>query len=67
MTRSDRFEIEILPKAEKDLDDLKHHRDQAVGAILQLEDNPLLGNTFFGSLRGARALEFNLKGGGAYR
>ena len=67
MTGSDRFEVEILPKAEKDLDDLKHHREQAVAAILQLETNPLLGHTLTGSLRGTRSLEFNLKGSGAYR
>lgn len=34
MTGSDRFEVEILPKAEKDLDDLQHHREQAVAVIL---------------------------------
>jgi mRNA-degrading endonuclease RelE of RelBE toxin-antitoxin system len=56
-----------LRKAEKDLDDLKQHRDQAVREILKLESNPSLGHSLSGSLRGARALEFNLKGGGAYR
>jgi len=52
---------------EKDLDDLKHHREQAVAAIPQLETNPLLGHTLTGSFHGTRSLEFNLKGGGAYR
>lgn len=67
MTSSDRFEVEILPKAEKDLDDLKRYRDDAVREVLKLEDDPKLGHTLTGSLRGTRSLEFNLKDGEAYR
>ncbi|MGI8403429.1 MAG: type II toxin-antitoxin system RelE family toxin [Thermomicrobiales bacterium] len=37
---NDRFEIDILPKAEKDLDKLKQHRDRAVREILKLESDP---------------------------
>jgi mRNA-degrading endonuclease RelE of RelBE toxin-antitoxin system len=67
MPLSDRYEIEILRQAEKDLDALKNRRPEAARAILALEENPELGHALTGSLRGARALEFNLKGSGAYR
>ena len=67
MTRTERYEVEILPRSEKDLNDLKHNRAQAVRELLRLEANPRLGHTLTGSLRGTRSLEFNLKGGGAYR
>jgi addiction module RelE/StbE family toxin len=62
-----RYEVDILPRAQKDLKDLKQDEAQAVREILQLEEDPLLGHSLQGSLRGVRALEFNLKGGGAYR
>ena len=62
-----RFEVEILPRAAKDLKGLKHHEAQALREILQLEENPELGHALLGSLRGVRALEFTLKGSGAYR
>jgi len=67
MERTERYEVEILPRAEKDLNALKQHRTQAVREILKLEETPRLGHTLTGSLRGTRSLEFNLKGGGAYR
>ncbi len=67
MPRNSRHEVEILPGAEKDLKALKQNKDQATREILKLEDNPQLGHTLTGSLRGTRSLEFNLKGGGAYR
>jgi mRNA-degrading endonuclease RelE of RelBE toxin-antitoxin system len=67
MERTDRHEVEILPKAEKDLKKLKQYQAQVTREILKLEDNPRLGHTLTGSLRGTRSLEFNLKGGGAYR
>lgn len=67
MERTDRYEINILPKAEKDLKDLRQNKAQATREILKLEENPRLGHALTGSLRGTRALEFNLKGGGAYR
>jgi hypothetical protein len=34
---------------------------------MRLERDPLLGHTLKGSLQGARAIEFTLRGGGAYR
>jgi mRNA-degrading endonuclease RelE of RelBE toxin-antitoxin system len=63
MTSSDRFEVELLPKAEDDLDDLANQRDRAIAEILKLELNPHLGHTLKGSLRGVRSLEFTMKGG----
>lgn len=62
-----KFDVEILPRAEKDLKRLRNHQPQAIREILRLEDDPHLGHTLTGSLRGTRSLEFNLKGGGAYR
>ena len=67
MPNSDLYEVRILSRAEKNLDDLRSHRDYAVRELLKLESNPTLGHVLSGSLRGARALSFNLKGGGAYR
>ncbi len=67
MELTDRYQIEVLPRAEKDIKALKHHSAQATREILKLEKNPWLGHPLTGSLRGTRSLEFNLKGGGAYR
>jgi len=67
MATTDRHEVEILPKAEKDLKSLKQNQAQATREILKLEANPRLGHTLTVSLRGTHSLEFNLKGGGAYR
>lgn len=67
MEKTDRYEVDILPRAEKDLKALKPHTAQATREILKLEESPRLGHALSGSLKGARALEFNLKGGGAYR
>lgn len=64
---SDRFEIELTRKAERDLDDLKQNRDKVVRKLDRLRDDPQSGHTLAGSLRGTRSLEFNLKGSGAYR
>jgi len=61
------FEVEILPAAQKEIKALKHHEAQAIRAVLKLENDPMLGHVLQGSLRGVRALEFTLKGGGAYR
>jgi mRNA-degrading endonuclease RelE of RelBE toxin-antitoxin system len=67
MPPNERFEVEILRQAEKDLDALRSRRDEAVREILKLENDPDLGHRLSGSLHGARSLEFNLKGSGAYR
>jgi mRNA-degrading endonuclease RelE of RelBE toxin-antitoxin system len=54
MARGDRHEIEILPRAEKDLESLKQNQAQAIREILKLEEPPRLGHTLKGSLRGTR-------------
>ncbi len=64
---SERFLIEFTNKAKKDVKDLRQHGDQVLREILCLGEDPLAGHALKGALRGARALEFNLKGGGAYR
>jgi mRNA-degrading endonuclease RelE of RelBE toxin-antitoxin system len=64
---SDRFEVEFTSNAKKDVKDLRHDRERALREILRLQDDPQAGHTLRGSLRGARSLEFSLKGGGAYR
>ena len=64
---TDRYGIELTRRAEKDLDSFRQDRDRVVHEIQTLRANPLAGHPLNGTLRGARALEFNLKGGGAYR
>lgn len=62
-----RSEVELTAQAEKDLARLRPWTDQATRAILRLEDDPYLGHSLTGSLKGARSLEFSLKGSGVYR
>jgi mRNA-degrading endonuclease RelE of RelBE toxin-antitoxin system len=57
----------LIRDAEKDLKRLRPWTEQAVRQLLRLEDDPLAGHPLTGVLRGTRSLEFNLKGGGAYR
>ena len=64
---TDRYGIELTRRAEKDLDSFRQDCDRVVHEIQTLRANPLAGHALNGTLRGARALEFNLKGGGAYR
>jgi mRNA-degrading endonuclease RelE of RelBE toxin-antitoxin system len=61
------FAVEPTREAEKDLARLRPWTAQATQAILRLEQQPYLGHSLTGSLKGARALEFSLRGGGAYR
>ncbi|MDF3041760.1 MAG: cytotoxic translational repressor of toxin-antitoxin stability system [Thermomicrobiales bacterium] len=61
------FAVEPTREAEKDLACLRPWTAQATQAILRLEQQPYLGHSLTGSLKGARALEFSLRGGGAYR
>ncbi len=65
--RSERFTLELTRQAEKDLKDLRPWTEQATSPIARLEADPLAGHTLTGSLHGCRSLEFNLRGGGAYR
>ena len=67
MTERPTFTVEPTREAEKDLKRLRPWTVQATQAILKLENDPYLGHSLTGSLKGARALEFSLKGGGAYR
>lgn len=64
---TDRYGIELTRRAEKDLDSFRQDRDRVVHEIQTLRSNPLAGHALKGALQGSRALEFNLKGGGAYR
>ncbi len=61
------FGVELTLQAEKDLRDLRPWIEPAASEIARLEDEPYLGHPLTGSLRGCRSLEFNLRGGGAYR
>lgn len=61
------FAVELIRDAEKDLKRLRPWTDQAARQLLRLEEDPLAGHPLTGVLRGTRSLEFNLKGGGAYR
>ena len=62
-----RFAVELTREAKKDLKRLRPWTDQATRALLRLEDEPHLGHPLAGSLKGAYALEFSLKGSGVYR
>ncbi|MGB3330162.1 MAG: type II toxin-antitoxin system RelE/ParE family toxin [Thermomicrobiales bacterium] len=66
MTRT-RFEVDILPRALKDLADLDQHEEAAIAEILKLEDDPYLGHPLQGSLRKVRSLVFNLPNYGECR
>lgn len=61
------FAVEPTREAEKDLRRLRPWTEQATRAILRLEQQPYWGHPLTGSLKGARSLEFALKGGGEYR
>ena len=62
-----RYAVELTRDAEKDLIRLRPWTEQATRHLLRLEDDPQAGHPLTGILRGTRSLEFNLKGGGAYR
>lgn len=64
---SNHFIVELTRDAEKDLKRLRSWLDDVTRELLRLEQDPLAGHTLTGSLSGTRALEFNLKGSGAYR
>ncbi|MBA3449683.1 MAG: type II toxin-antitoxin system RelE/ParE family toxin, partial [Chloroflexia bacterium] len=63
----ERFEVELTRDAEKDLKRFLPWQVRATRAIARLENDPHLGHPLRGSLRGARSLEFSLKGSGVYR
>lgn len=62
----ERYSVELTRQAEKDLRRLRSLEQIAIEHLLRLEENPYLGHTLTGSLRGYRSLEFSGPGG-AYR
>ncbi|GFP33136.1 mRNA interferase RelE/StbE [Candidatus Hakubella thermalkaliphila] len=56
------FEVHLTRNAEKDLLGLRDLTERATNEILALKQNPHKGHPLKGSLRGARALDFSLKG-----
>lgn len=61
------FKIELVRDAEKDLRRLRPWTAQVTRQLLRLEQEPMIGHPLSGVLHGTRALEFNLRGGGAFR
>ena len=62
-----RYKVEVTKAAEKDLDDLKHLRQEAVNKLLELENNPAdKTSSLSGILKGLKSYKFNLNDG-AYR
>ena len=64
---SESFEVELTREAAKDLKRLRPWTDHVARRIRQLELHPYAGHPLTGNLRGARSLEFSLKGSGVYR
>jgi mRNA-degrading endonuclease RelE of RelBE toxin-antitoxin system len=64
---TERFSVELTREAERDLKRLRPWTEQALRTILRLEENLNLGHPLTGSLKGARSLEFSLRGSGVFR
>ena len=64
MSERPAFAVEPTREAEKDLLRLRPWTAQATQAVFRRENDPYLGHSLTGSLKGARALGFTLKGGG---
>lgn len=64
---SDRYAIQLTRDAEKDLKRLRSQLGDVTRALSRLASDPFAGHALTGSLTRARALEFTLKGSGAYR
>lgn len=62
-----RYLVTLTRGAEKDLRKLRQHRDQIAEELGKLEENPQAGHPLSGSLHNLRALEFTVKGSGAFR
>ena len=56
------FEVQLTRNTEKDLFQMRDLTEMAVREVLKLKQEPYKGHPLKGSLRGARALEFSLKG-----
>jgi mRNA-degrading endonuclease RelE of RelBE toxin-antitoxin system len=63
----ERYRVELLPAAEKDLERLRQWEARIIEVLLELETNPSKGDLLSGSLKGVRSLKFHLRGSGAYR
>lgn len=59
---SNSYELRLTRNAEKDLLGLRELTEKATRELLALKQDPYKGHALKGSLRGARALEFSLKG-----
>ena len=66
-TTSRPYRVELTDGARKDLKKLRQHREQIGEALGRLQENPLAGHTLRGTLYGHCALEFSIKGSGAFR
>jgi mRNA-degrading endonuclease RelE of RelBE toxin-antitoxin system len=66
-TPNRRYRVELTDGARKDLKKLRQHRERIGEALGRLETNPLAGHTLQGTLYNLRALEFTVKGSGAFR
>jgi mRNA-degrading endonuclease RelE of RelBE toxin-antitoxin system len=66
-TTNRRCRVELTAGAKKDLRKLRAHREQIADALGHLETNPLAGHPLKGTLHNLRALEFTVKGSGAFR
>lgn len=64
---SEPAKIHLTTQAQKDLKDLWKISDKITEHLRALETEPLKGHTLSGSLQGARALEFTMKGSGQFR
>jgi mRNA-degrading endonuclease RelE of RelBE toxin-antitoxin system len=66
-TPTRRYRVELTDGAKKDLKKLRQHREQIGEALGRLEEHPLTGHILKGTLYNLRALEFTVKGSGAFR
>jgi mRNA-degrading endonuclease RelE of RelBE toxin-antitoxin system len=66
-TTNRRYRVELTDGAKKDLKKLRQHREQIGEALVRLEMNPLAGHPLQGTLYSLRALEFTVRGSGAFR
>jgi mRNA-degrading endonuclease RelE of RelBE toxin-antitoxin system len=66
-TTSRRYRVELTDGAKKDLKTLRQHREQIGEALGRLETDLLTGHPLKGTLYRLRALEFTVKGSGAFR
>lgn len=64
---SERYQVVLTSRAQKDLKKLRHDLKNALNQIAALEVDPFKGDELKGTLRDARSLHFSLRGGGQYR